>query len=145
MRSPSGFLRTGARDLTGLRAGLPALSCRAPYPKMLDSASSITRMRTARMVGVAALVAAACTAPAAVATRAPSPHTTASPELTIAPSPLALPTATPRPPVTEPFRCTERVPIPEVEHVVYGTWTPDATKLAISRIVTLASPRTSTG
>ena len=97
------------------------------------------------MVGVAALVAAACTAPAAVATRAPSPQTTTSPELTIAPSPLALPTATPRPPVTEPFRCTERVPIPDVDHVVYATWSPDATKLAISRIVTLASPRTITG
>jgi len=102
-------------------------------------------MRTARMVGVAALVAAACTAPAAVATRAPSPQTTTSPELTIAPSPLALPTATPRPPVTEPFRCTERVPIPDVDHVVYATWSPDATKLAISRVVTLASPRTITG
>src|SRR5438105_11633940 len=74
MRSPSG-LRTGARDLTGLRAGLPALSCRAPSPKMLDSASRITRMRTARMVGVAALVEAACTATAAVTTRAQLPQT----------------------------------------------------------------------
>ena len=109
---------------------------------------SIRGVRTVPIaIAAAALMAVGCTAPATVATPtvAVTPIATPSPEPTATPSPVALPSATPRPPTTEPFRCTERVAIPDIDHVVYAAWSPDATKLALARIVTLASTRTITG
>jgi murein DD-endopeptidase MepM/ murein hydrolase activator NlpD len=92
---------------------------------------------------LALVIASACTTPAASPTATASPSATAS--ATASPSPVAIAPSTPRPAVRDPFRCTERVDIPTIEHVVYAAWSPDSTTLALGHIVTLSSTVTITG
>jgi len=48
-------------------------------------------------------------------------------------------------PSGDPLRCTERAAIPAIEHVTVAKWSPDGTRLAFGRILTVPSATTITG
>ena len=45
----------------------------------------------------------------------------------------------------DPLRCTDRATIPIIEHVTDIKWAPDASAVALTRIVTIPSSTTITG
>ncbi len=105
----------------------------------------MSRGRTYCVIALCTVVALACapSAQPAPPTRISAPNDPAIDGRTTAIEPNP-PHQTIRSPL-DPLRCTERVAIPPIDNAFDARWSDDSGSIAISRIVTIANPRTITG